>query len=182
MYSVLAGYIAINVTHNNYIITKFTNQSQLVDNNQPDSRLFWSARAKSLSSASRTDCPRTSSSLWLDRRAHSGSSLSDRNGVSVPVVPILRTFFFRSIEHCEKCAISFNRTIQQSAVLLFSCLYSSSSFYLVRQLHNYKLKQSKATGFGLFVPRPSSGSLPGLRKGQVLEPFFLQFVNAYHIL
>jgi hypothetical protein len=27
----------------------------------------------------------------------------------------------------------------------------SNSFYLVHQLHNCKLKQSKATGFGLFV-------------------------------
>jgi hypothetical protein len=33
-------------------------------------------------------------------------------------------------------------------------------FYLVRQLHNYKLKQRNATGFGLFVPRPSACSLP----------------------
>jgi hypothetical protein len=48
--------------------------------------------------------------------------------------------------------------------------------YLVYQLHNYELKQSKATGFGLFVPRPSSGSLPGLRKGQDLERF-LQSVS-----
>jgi hypothetical protein len=51
-----------------------------------------------------------------------------------------------------------------------------SLFHLVRQLHNYKLKQRKATGFGHFVPRPSSGSLPGLRKGQDLEPF-LQSVS-----
>jgi hypothetical protein len=56
-------------------------------------------------------------------------------------------------------------------------LIKTSSFYLVRQLHNYELKQNKATGFGLFVPRPSSGSLPGLRKGQDLDLFFLQGVS-----
>ena len=39
---------------------------------------------------------------------------------------------------------------------------SISSFYLVRPLHNFKWKQRKTNGFGLFVPRPSSGSLPGL--------------------
>jgi hypothetical protein len=54
----------------------------------------------------------------------------------------------------------------------FRCVFWRSSLYLVRQLHNYKLKQSKATGFGLFVLRPSSGYLPGLNKGQDLEPFY----------
>jgi hypothetical protein len=83
-----------------------THRSKITRHYEPDSRLFWRARAKSLSSASRTDRPITSSSLWIDRRAHSGSSLSDKNGVSVSVVPIRRTFFFRSIEHCEQCAVS----------------------------------------------------------------------------
>lgn len=41
----------------------------------------------------------SSSSDRVLRRAQSGSSLSDRKGVSVPVVPILRTFALRSIEH-----------------------------------------------------------------------------------
>jgi hypothetical protein len=53
----------------------------------------------------------------------------------------------------------------------FRCVFWTSSLYLVHQLRNYKLEQSKATGFGLFVPRPSSGSLPGLREGQDLELF-----------
>jgi hypothetical protein len=53
---------------------------------------------------------------------------------------------------------------------------------LFRQLLNYELKLSKATCFGLFVRWPSSGSLPGLGKGQDLEPFFTECVSAYHIL
>lgn len=43
-----------------------------------------------------------SSSLWADKRAQAGSSRSLKNGVSVPVVPILKTFFFKSIEHWKK--------------------------------------------------------------------------------
>jgi hypothetical protein len=76
---------------------------------------------------------------------------------------------FWSMEH-ENCSVLiFNWFIPL-------CIWISS-FYLVRHSHNYKLKQNKATGFGLFVPRPSSGSLPSLRKGQDLEPLFLQNVS-----
>lgn len=37
-------------------------------------------------------------------RAHSGSSPSGRNEVWEPVVPITRTFFLRSMEHCKRAS------------------------------------------------------------------------------
>lgn len=51
------------------------------------------------SSVSFTDWVTSSSSDTPESRAHSGSSDSDRNGVSVPVVPIWRTFLFKSMLH-----------------------------------------------------------------------------------
>lgn len=60
---------------------------------------FSSASFICFSSASFTDWVTSSSSDTPESRAHSGSSDSDRNGVSVPVVPIWRTFLFKSMLH-----------------------------------------------------------------------------------
>lgn len=62
---------------------------------------LWSASASSLSAISSGRASSRPSAPYASR-AHSGSSASDRKRVSVPVVPIRRTFFFRSIEHYRK--------------------------------------------------------------------------------
>lgn len=61
---------------------------------------FSSACLTSRSSWSFIDWETISSSELPERRAHSGRSDSDRKWVSVPVVPIWRTFRFKSILHC----------------------------------------------------------------------------------
>lgn len=60
-----------------------------------------SASASSLSANSSGRVSSRPSAPYASR-AHSGSSASDRKRVSVPVVPISSTFFFRSIVHCRE--------------------------------------------------------------------------------
>lgn len=74
-----------------------------------------SASASSLSANSSGRVSSRPSAPYASR-AHSGSSASDRKRVSVPVVPISSTFFFRSIVHCkEKRDLTFSAEAKNSS-------------------------------------------------------------------